>query len=330
MKTQLALDPSKPIQARRAQGRRIRVNRSLALAILFIAQITVTSWLVPGYFDIRGLLDATRSFAEAGLVALGMTLVIITGGIDLSVGALMALVSVTIGFSYQAGLPLWAASLAGVGVGALGGLFNGLFITCFRLHPLVVTLGTFALFRGIAFAVSDANAVSGFPAWFGLFGQTAIGWFPLQFLFFCLVVAVFWLILAKSRFGRYVYAVGHNEVASRFAGLPTNAIIVTVYTLTGFLVGLAGLIYTSRIASARGNAGLGLELTVIAMVVLGGTKITGGSGTIAGTVLGILILSYLQDGLTFAGVRSDWGLIFIGIFLILGVFLNEVFRERSR
>ncbi|WP_160012276.1 ABC transporter permease [Rhizobium sp. 18055] len=308
----------------------IQLNRSVALAALFVVQIAVTSWLVPGYFDVGGLLDATRSFSEAGLVALGMTLIIITGGIDLSVGALMALVSVTIGFSYQAGLPLWLASTAGVGVGVLGGLFNGLFITYFRLHPLVVTLGTFALFRGIAFAVSDANAVSGFPDWFSVFGQTIVGSFPLQFLVLCAFVVLFWVLLSKSQFGRYVYAVGHNDIASRFAGIPTNAVIIAVYTLTGFLVGIAGLIYTSRIASARGNAGLGLELTVIAMVVLGGTKITGGSGTIAGTVMGILILSYLQDGLTFAGVRGDWGLIFIGIFLILGVFANEFFRERSR
>jgi ribose/xylose/arabinose/galactoside ABC-type transport system permease subunit len=306
------------------------INRTLVLALIFVAQIVVQSLLVPGYFDLRGLLDATRSFSEAGLVALGMTLIIITGGIDLSVGALLALVSVTIGFSFQAGLPLWAASLAGVAVGTLGGLFNGLFITFFRLHPLVVTLGTFALFRGIAFAVSDANAVSNFPDWFSIFGQTAIGWVPLQFITLCIFAAVFWVLLSKSRFGRYVYAIGHNEVASRFAGIPTNAVIIGVYTITGFLVGLAGLIYTSRIFSARGNAGIGLELIVIAVVVLGGTKITGGSGTIAGTFMGVLILSYLQDGLTFAGVRSDWGLIFIGIFLIAGVFVNEVFRGRSR
>lgn len=318
------------MNARSPSMDRFRVNRSMALALIFVVQIAVTSLLVPGYFDIRGLLDATRSFSEAGLIALGMTLVIITGGIDLSVGALLALVSVTIGFSYQAGLPLWAASLAGVGVGTLGGLFNGAFITYFRLHPLVVTLGTFALFRGIAYAVSDANAVSGFPDWFSLFGQTTLGWFPLQFLFLCFFAVIFWIILSKSAFGRYVYAVGHNEVAARFAGISTNAVLLAVYTLNGFLVGLAGLIYTSRIASARGNAGLGLELTVIAMVVLGGTRITGGSGTIAGTLTGVLILAYLQDGLTFAGVRADWGLIFIGVFLILGVFVNEVFRERSR
>jgi len=139
------------------------------------------------------------------------------------------------------------------------------------------------------------------------------------------------VVLDHTRFGRYVAGLGNNELASRFSGVDTARIKIAVYTLNGLLVGVAGLIYTSRIFSARGNAGIGLELTVIAMVVLGGAKITGGSATISGTVLGVLILSYLQDGLVFAGVRSDWGLVVTGVFLIAGVFLNEVFRkERSR
>ena len=285
---------------------------------------------VPGYFDLYGLLDATRLFAEAGLVALGMTFVILTGGIDLSVGSLMALVSVTIGFSFAAGLPLPLAIVAGILAGAAGGFFNGIVITAFRLQPLVVTLGTFALFRGIAYAVSNADAVSSFPAWFEVFGQTYIaGMVPVQLVVFVVATLIAWVLLDHTRFGRYVTALGSNELASRFSGVETARIKVAVYTLTGLLVGIAGLIYTSRIFSARGNAGIGLELTVIAMVVLGGAKITGGSGTIAGTVLGVLILSYLQDGLVFAGVRSDWGLVVTGLFLIVGVFLNELFRREK-
>lgn len=151
------------------------LNRAVVLFLLFIVQIAVTSLLVPGYFSLYGMLDVTRQFSEAGIVALGMTMIIITGGIDISVGSLLALVSVTIGFTYQAGLPLELAIAAGLAVGTLGGFFNGLLITTLRLHPLVVTLGTFALFRGIAFAVSDAGAVSSFPPWFGPFGQSWIG-----------------------------------------------------------------------------------------------------------------------------------------------------------
>ncbi|MCY4461289.1 MAG: ABC transporter permease [Albidovulum sp.] len=301
-----------------------KLGRTTVLAIIFIFQIILTSVLVPGYFSVWGLLDATRAFVEVGFISLAMTLIIITGGIDLSVGALLALVSVTIGFSYQAGLPLGAASLLGVIVGVAGGTLNGLVTTYFRLHPLVVTLGTFALFRGIAFAVSDADAVSNFPQWFSVFGQYKFGGMvPAQLVVLVICAVIFWLLLSKTPFGRYVYAIGHNATASRFSGVATQKVTVAVYAIMGLMVGLAGLVHTSRIFSARGNAGFGLELVAIAIVVLGGARILGGSGTIWGTVMGLLILSYLQDGLSFAGVRGDIGLTIIGCALILGVFLNE-------
>jgi len=314
--------PSKP------WAKEWRINRVSGLLLFFVVQIAITSLLSPGYFSIDGMLDVTRQFSESGIVALGVTLVIITGGIDISVGALLSLVSVTIGFSYQAGLPLWAAIAFGTMVGTLGGFFNGALIVLLRVHPLVVTLGTFALFRGIAFAVSDAGAVSSFPPWFALFGQSWIaGVIPVQLIVFAALTCLVGVILAFSTFGRYVYAVGNNELATRFSGVNVDGVKIAVYSLTGFLVGIAGVIQTSRLSTARGNAGYGLELIVIAMVVLGGTRITGGSGTIAGTIMGVLILSYLQDGLIFAGVRSDAGLIVIGLCLVAGVFLNEFFRK---
>jgi ribose/xylose/arabinose/galactoside ABC-type transport system permease subunit len=309
----------------------IAFGRTAGLAAIFVAEIALFSTLVPGYFSLAGLLDATRLFTDAGLVALGMTFVIITGGIDLSVGSLMALVSVTIGFTFKAGLPLPLAALAGVLVGAAGGAFNGMLITGLRLHPLVVTLGTFALFRGIGYAVSNADAVSSFPSWFEVIGQTYLGGLvPLQLVVFVVATAVAWVVLEHTPFGRFVMALGSSETVSRFSGIETSRIKTAVYTINGFLVGLAGLIYTSRTFTARGNAGIGLELTVIAMVVLGGAKITGGGGTIVGTIFGVLILSYLQDGLDFAGIRGDWGLVVTGLFLIAGVFLNELFRNERR
>lgn len=303
---------------------RQRIGRNSVLLGVLLIQITVTSILVPGYFSIWGLLDASRAFVEVGLIALAMTLIIISGGIDLSVGALLALVSVAIGFSYDAGLPLWAASVLGVLVGTAGGALNGVFIAYFRLHPLVVTLGTFALFRGIAYTVSNAGAVSGFPAWFGIFGQQKL-WdlVPLQLVALILFAIFTWALLTRTPFGRYVFALGLNETVAKFSGVSTDRLKIQIYTFMGFMVGIAGLIHTSRIESARGNAGFGLELTAIAIVVLGGARILGGAGTILGTMLGLLILSYLQDGLSFAGVRSDVGLIVIGCVLIVGVLINE-------
>ena len=305
------------------------LNRTQVLGIIFLIQMIVQSIFIPYYFSIYGFFDASRAFVEIGIISLGMTLVIISGGIDLSVGALLALVSVTIGFSYDAGFPMWASMLLGMLAGILGGAFNGVIIAFFRVHPLVVTLGTFALFRGIAFAISKGGAVSKFPEWFGLLGQSYVwGYVPAQLFLFVILSIIFWLILSKTSLGRYIYAIGNNVKTTTFSGVSVGKVQIYIYTLTGFLVGVAGTIHTSRIFTARGNAGFELELACIAAVVLGGARITGGSGTIPGTILGVLILNYLKDGFLFYGLRRDWGLVIIGLVLIIGVFLNEFFRKK--
>ncbi len=307
--------------------RRIVFRRNVALAVLFILEIALISALIPGYFDIDGILYASQGFFEGGIIALGMTLVIISGGIDISVGSLLALVVVTIGFSYDAGVPMPVAMVLGVLVGIAGGALNGALITQLRLNPLVVTLGTLALFRGIALAVSNANAVSSFPEWFQFIGQGTLGPLPFQMIIFVIMVISFTFLLGATVFGRHVYSVGANEQASRFSGVSPERIRLAVYTLQGALVGIAGNIYCARISSARGNEGFGLEFLVITMVVFGGTRIAGGSGTILGTVIGGLVLWYLQDGLSFAGFTSDWGLLITGTFLIAGVLTNEALNR---
>ena len=207
------------------------------------------------------------------------------------------------------------------------GAFNGLFIVLLDLNPLVVTLGTFALFRGLAFVVSNAGAVSAFPSWFEVFGQYYAGPVPLQlFLFIAGAIAV-GVLLARGRFGRYVRAIGYNPRAARYSGVPVARTILIVYTLTGLLVAVASIVYTSRVSSSRADSGMGLELDVIAAVVLGGASIRGGSGTVLGTVLGVLIIAVLRNGLFMAGVPTTWQLIVIGFVLIAAVFVNEFFRE---
>lgn len=322
------------VQPERGAGREhwagtLLARRETVLVALLVGECIVLAQFSPFFLTVDNLLDTSRYFAEVGLIALGMTLVIITRGIDLSVGSLLALVSVAIGFSYQAGLPLAAAILFGFVVGALGGLLNGVLISRLALSALTVTLGTMALFRGLAFAVSDAGAVSTFPSWFDYFGQFYVGGqVPGQLIVFALVAIVIGVVLARSWFGRWVYAIGHNELAARFAGLPITRSKAAVYVITGLLVALAALIYTSRVSTARANAGTGLELTVIAAVVLGGTDIRGGTGTIAGTVLGVLILAMLQNGLALAGVPTAWSFVAIGAVLIVGVFINEAIRRK--
>jgi ribose/xylose/arabinose/galactoside ABC-type transport system permease subunit len=305
------------------------LGREAVLLGVLLAVMLGMSLLSEQFLTLGNLLRTSRFFVEIGLIALGMTLVIITAGIDLSVGSALALVSVTIGFSYAAGAPLALAILLGLLVGLAGGCFNGVMVTRLDLHPLVVTLGTFALFRGLAFGVSDADAVSTYPEWFAYFGQFYLGPVPGQLFMFIVAIAAVWLLLARTRFGRYVYAIGANEEAARFSGVPVRRVKVTIYTITGALVALAAVIYTSRVSSARADFGQGLELDVIAAVVLGGASIRGGVGTIPGTVLGVLTIAVLRNGLQLAGVATTWQLFLLGVLLIAAVFVNEFFRRRD-
>ena len=307
--------------------RRLGFSREVVLLGVLVALVIVMTLLDPLFLSPTTLLNTSRFFVEVGLMALGMTLIIITGGIDLSVGSNLGLVSVAVGFSYAGGLPLPLAILFGLVVGVAAGFFNSVFITFLDLHPLVVTLGTFALFQGLAYGLSNADAVSDFPAWFAYFGQAYLGPVPGQLILFVVVVAVVWVILSRTSFGRYVYAIGNNEEAARFSGVPIRRVKIALYSGTGLLVAMAAVIYTSRVYTARADTGLGLELGVISAVVLGGASIYGGSGTIGGTVLGVLIIATLQNGLILAGVPSTWQLFILGVLLLVAVFLNEFFRK---
>jgi rhamnose transport system permease protein len=315
------------MSAATAALKRLRFSREVVLLGVLIALVIVMTLLDPLFLSPTTLLNTSRFFVEVGLMALGMTLIIITGGIDLSVGSNLGLVSVAVGFSYAGGLPLPLAILFGLVVGVAAGFFNSVFITFLDLHPLVVTLGTFALFQGLAYGLSNADAVSDFPAWFAYFGQAYLGPVPGQLILFVVAVAVVWIILSRTSFGRYVYAIGNNEEAARFSGVPIRRVKIALYSGIGLLVAMAAVIYTSRVYTARADTGLGLELGVISAVVLGGASIYGGSGTIGGTVLGVLIIATLQNGLILAGVPSTWQLFILGVLLLVAVFLNEFFRK---
>lgn len=307
-------------------------SRTRALFLLLIVELLLLNVVAPGYASLSSLLDTSRIFVETGILALGMTFVIVSGGIDLSVASLLALVSVVIGMSFQAGLPLPGAMALGLLTGVAGGLVNGAAVAYLGLHPFVVTLATMAIYRGAAYAISNAAAVSDFPQWFTSIGQSyfAGGLVPAQLPALVVAAVALWLLLERTKFGRRVYSTGANELATRFSGVSIVHIKLAVYGLMGGLVAVAAIIQTARVSTARANASMGLELPVIAMVVLGGTRITGGAGTVMGTVLGVLVLAYLQDGLASAGVRNDWGLVIVGGFLIVGVLANEVFRRSPR
>ncbi len=327
MSSSTATEPRRDVGATLKQ---LATQREVVLLLVLLLLMGVMASLSDNFLTTSNLLRTTRFFTEVGLIALGMTFIIITAGIDLSVGSALALVSVTIGFSFAAGVPLPLAILLGLAVGVLGGWFNGTVSTKLNVHPLVVTLGTMALYRGLAFGVSDANAVSTYPDWFAFLGQYYVfGLVPGQFFVLVAAVAVSWVILSRTTFGRYVYAIGANEEAARFSGVPVDRVKIATYAGTGLLVAMAATIFTSRVSSARADFGNGLELDVIAAVVLGGSSIYGGVGSIPGTVLGVLIIAVLRNGLQLAGVSSTWQLFLLGVLLIVAVLINEFLRRRE-
>ena len=215
---------------------------------------------------------------EVALVALPMTFIIITGGIDLSVGSIMGLTAILLGVFWQnVGLPLPAAIALALVASAAAGFFNGLLITRLRVPPLIMTLATLALYRGLAEGISQARSVRGYPEWFFVLGQGEVLGVPTQLWILAIAIVIFWVVLARTTFGRSLYAIGYNETAARYSAIRVDRIKLIIYTLSGLMSGLAGWIFVSRVSTTRSDMGTGLELDVIAAVVLGGTSIFGGS-----------------------------------------------------
>jgi rhamnose transport system permease protein len=303
----------------------LRSQEGLLLVILLLIMF-VLSRMSEYFLTADNLLALTRLFVEVGLMTLPMTMIIITGGTDLSVGSMFGFTSVMLGVAWQYwGLPLPLAILVALGFGLLCGAFNGLLVTKMRLPPLIVTLATLAIYRGLAFGISQARSVRGWPESFQFWGQGYIGPFPVQFLIWVVAAIAVALFLGRTALGRYVYAIGNNETGARFSGIPVDRLKLGLYALSGFMASLAGIIFVSRVTTTRADAATGLELDVIAAVVLGGTSISGGSGSILGTTLGLLIISLLRNGLTLAGIKGDATVIIIGAVLVLAVWVNRLF-----
>lgn len=300
------------------------------LALMLVLSLAVLSVLSDKFMTVANILNQGRLIAEIGLVALPMTLIIVTGGIDLAVGSILGLSAIVLGIAWKGlGLPLGAAMAVSVGAGILAGCCNGLLITRMRVPPLITTLATLALFRGIAEGLSQARSVRGYPEWFFFLGQGEIAGIPVQVIILVVMVALFWFLLAKTTLGRSLYAIGSNEVAARYAGIPVDRIKVLAYGLSGLMSGLAAVIFVSRVSTTRSDMGSGLELDVIAAVVLGGTSIFGGRGTIVGTILGFLLIGLLKNGLALTGVKGDATIVVIGLVLILAILVSNL-AERYR
>jgi rhamnose transport system permease protein len=284
----------------------------------------------PLFREPYNLLDMTRPVTEIGIMACAMTLVIITGGIDLSVASALAMSGIVMGYAYQQWhLPLGLLILVSILVGTAGGILNGLLITYGRIPPLIVTLATWAGFRGVALAITRGQPFSDLPDSLLVIGDLGLfNLVPNQFFALIAVAVLSAFLLHRTTLGRYVYAIGDSETAARFAAVAVRRVKILVYGFSGLCAGLAAVILTARSFTARAEAAEGYELDVIACVVLGGTSIQGGRGSILGTMLGLSIVAVLRKGLGLAGVPSVWQTIFLGAVLILTAIVNENLERR--
>jgi rhamnose transport system permease protein len=293
-------------------------------------EIALFAIIAPEFATLGNFFEVSRLSVELGLLAIALTPVLITGGIDLSVGSMMGLAAVMFGVANRDwGLPIAGAALVSMAVGAAGGTLNALLIARLGIPPLIVTLGTFSLFRGIAEGITHAAVnYTGFPSGFLALGQGYLGGVvPAQLPIFVLVLAVYAVLLHRSTIGRALYAIGFTQAGARYAGIPVSRRVGLIYFLSGLVSSVAAIIYVAHLGQARSDAGNGYELDAITAVVLGGTSVFGGRGTLAGTVLGLFSLAVLRNGLRLAALPSELAGVSTGA-LLLATIAVDLLRRR--
>ena len=310
----------------RAPVRFAFLRRWEALLIAVAAAIfAFNSFASPYFLSPWNLSDATFNFTEKAIIAFPMALLIIAGEIDLSVASIIAVASTALGAAAAAGAPPWMLVVIGLTVGLAAGAFNGFIVTRFQIPSIVVTIGTMSLFRGISFVVLGDQVYRSYPPGFEYFGQGYVWWvFSFEFVLFLVLAVVFYVLLHKTVFGRQVYAIGNNPVASQFSGIRVDRVRFILFLLTGLMSGLAAVLLTSRIASTRPTIASGWELDVVTMVVLGGVNILGGSGTIPGVVIAAFVIGLVTFGFGLLNVPGIVMSIFIGVLLIAVIALPIV------
>jgi ribose/xylose/arabinose/galactoside ABC-type transport system permease subunit len=306
------------------------VSHEGVLAVVLVLEIAVFSVLGTNFLSTGNAFEIIRLSVEIGLLTLGLTPVIVSGGIDLSVGSLLGLSAVLFGKMWRdAGLPAPAAALCTLAIGAGAGSLNALLITRLRIAPLVVTLGSFSLFRGLAEGLtSGVDNFTGFSENFLFLGQGYfLGVIPTQTPIFLLACGGVWLLLERTTVGRGLYAIGLSPEGARHAGIPVERRLSLVYVLSGVLTALAAIIYVSRLGQAKADAGTGYELLAITAVVLGGTSIFGGRGHVLGSLLGLFAIAVLQNGLRLADLPAELAGMLVGILLLGALSADQlVFR----
>jgi ribose/xylose/arabinose/galactoside ABC-type transport system permease subunit len=307
------------------------VRELLPFGSLILVIAILSLWQPDSFLTVDNFLNVFRRSSVYGIIAVGMTFVIISGGIDLSVGSLLALCGmcaagtmIGLGGQEPTAAIMAIGTVIGLLVGAAGGLLSGILITKLRLQPFIATLGAMSLYRGIALVMYDGQPIN--VSSYGYLGEGDLFGIPISMVLFLAVIALAGAILQFTTFGRHIYAIGSNTEAAHHAGVRVDRSLIGIYTLGGLLTGLGAMIAMSRTVSAQPTAGVGAELDVIAAVVIGGASLSGGRGTITGTIVGALLISFLRNGCTLVGVSTNAQLIVIGVVIVFAVALDQFTR----
>lgn len=302
--------------------------RELMLIVLIIGIIIVMSNVNPYFFSFSNFRAVSVGMAPTAIIVIGMAILLASGGFDLSVGSVMALSSTVVAMLLLTGMPIPLAVTCGLILGAVVGVLNGYLVTGLGINPLIATLGTMSIARGVALVLTEGFSVSSLPASFAWIGKADIGGFPIIVLFTILLVVIFDLAVRHTRFFRQVYFIGANEKAAMLSGIHVTRVRIILYALAGVLAALAGVLLASRLMSGTPTAGNGIELQVLAAAVIGGASLRGGEGTILGAFLGVVFVALINNTMTMLAVSIYWQMIVIGGVLVSAVALDMLIRKK--
>lgn len=302
----------------------VMLRRNAGIIVVFLLLSVILSFASPYFLTRDNIISVLRQISNNIYLALGMTLVIILGGIDLSVGSIVAMCNtLTVGLMVTNGVPMVPAILTGLALGTLAGLINGVIIANFRVPAFIVTLAMMNITKGAAYIYSGGRSTRIVDDAFNFIGTGYIGFLPLPVLYMIVLIVIFAVIMNKTKFGTHVYAIGGNREAARLSGVSLKKVEIIVFTLSGFLAAFAGLVLCSRMYSGQPNVGDGYEMDAIAACVLGGVSMSGGLGHVSGTIFGAIVLGIISNGLNLMGVSSFWQQVVKGIIILIAVLIDS-------
>ncbi|MBU9736931.1 ABC transporter permease [Diplocloster agilis] len=306
------------------------LTQLITLSILIVL-VVVLSILAPEFLTYNNMMNVLRQVTFVIITGSAATMLMITGHMDLSVGSLLALSGVVFAVCAMNDIPLFLAGLLGVGVGFAFGVLNGILVTKLKVTHVIATLGSMYVARGLSYIVTDGKSINaGLPRGFDSIGRKMIGTIPIAVIIAVLVLLIFFFLESKTVFGKYAFAIGGNKNAATLSGIKSNRLVLSIYTLVGTMAGLSGVIMASRLGAGDPNVGNGFEFDCIVAIVLGGTSVAGGSGSVIGMAIGALIVGFLSNGLNLLGVGTFYQTVFKGVILVGAVLLDSLIKKKLK